>query len=82
MDEGNEVTYALGTFFNKVEDLLNKTVWRKVPHKIEFTHQFAMKYASFKENVTVIGRSLSYGLVSFCLGLCATLLYLLISAFL
>ncbi len=80
MDEGNEVTYALGTFFNKAEELLNKTVWRSKPQKIEFTHQFAMKYASFKENFGFIERSLSYGLILFCLGLCAVLIYLLIAA--
>ena len=41
-----------------------------------------LKYASFKENATVIGRSQSFGLVLFCLGLCATLVYLLIFALL
>lgn len=80
MDEGNEVTYALGIFFNKMEAVLNKTVWRSNPHKIEFTHQFAMKYASFKENFGFIERSLSYGLILFCLGLCAVLIYLLYTA--
>ena len=80
MDEGNEITYALGTFFNKAEGLLNKTVWRSNPHKIEFTHTFAMKYASFKENFGFIERSLSYGLILFCLGLCAVLIYLLFAA--
>lgn len=80
MDEGNEITYALGTFFNKMENILNKTVWRSNPHKIEFTHQFALKYASFKENFGFIERSLSYGLILFCLGLCAVLIYLLFTA--
>lgn len=80
MDEGNEVTYALGVFFNKAEELLNKTVWRSHPQKVEFTHRFAMKYASFKENFGFIERSLSYGLILFCLGLCAVLIYLLITA--
>lgn len=80
MDEGNQITYALGTFFNKAEDALNKTVWRSEPHKIEFTHRFAMKYASFKENFGFIERSLSYGLILFCLGLCAVLIYLLFTA--
>lgn len=82
LDEGNEITYALGTFFNKAEDALNKTVWRSHPQKKEFVHQFALKYASFKENFGFIERSLSYGLILFCLGLCAVLIYLLISAFL
>lgn len=80
MDEGNELTYVIGTVFNKTEDILNKTVWRNHPQKIEFTHRFAMKYASFKENFGFIERSLSYGLILFCLGLCAVLIYLLIAA--
>ena len=80
MDEGNELTYALGTFFNKAEKVLNKTVWRSNPQKIEFVHQFALKYASFKENFGFIERSLSYGLILFCLGLCTVLIYLLITA--
>lgn len=82
LDEGNEITYALGTFFNKAEGVLNKTVWRSHPQKKEFVHQFALKYASFKENFGFIERSLSYGLILFCLGLCAVLIYLLIAAFL
>ena len=45
----------------------------------DLEHWFVLKYASFKENATVIGRSLSFGLVLFCLGLCATLIYLLVS---
>lgn len=80
MDEGNQITYALGTFFNKVEYALNKTVWRNHPQKKEFVHQFALKYASFKENFGFIERSLSYGLILFCLGLCTVLIYLLITA--
>ena len=80
MDEGNKITYVLGTFFNNVEDLLNKTLWRSHPHKKEFVHQFALKYASFKENFGFIERSLSYGLILFCLGLCTVLIYLLITA--
>ncbi len=79
-DEGNEVTYAFGSFLNKVENLLNMTIWRKHPHKKDFVHQIAMKYAGFKENVGFIGRSLSYGLILFSLGLCATLIYLLVAA--
>ena len=80
MDEGNQITYTLGTFFNKAEHVLNKTVWRSNPHKIEFTHRFALKYASFKENFGFIERSLSYGLILFCLGVCVVLIYLLITA--
>lgn len=82
MDEGNSVTYALGSLFNKGERMLNKTVWRSMPRMTDYRHRFALKYASFKENAGFIGRSLSYGLLLFCLGLCAVLIYLLVAAFL
>lgn len=82
MDEGNSVTYALGTLFNKGEAVLNKTVWRSMPRLTDYRHRFALKYTSFKENLGFIERSLSYGLILFCLGLCAVLIYLLVAAFL
>lgn len=82
MDEGNSVTYALGTVFNKGEKVLNKTVWRSMPRMTDYRHRFALKYASFKENLGFIERSLSYGLILFCVGLCAVLIYLLVAAFL
>jgi hydrogenase-4 component B len=81
MDEGNGVTYAFGTLFNKGEAVLNKTVWRSMPRTTDYRHRFALKYASFKENVGFIERSLSYGLILFCLGLCAVLIYLFVAAF-
>lgn len=79
LDEGNEVTYVLGAILNKLESFFNKVIWRNHPHKKDFVHWFALKYYAFKENVAFIGRSLSYGLILFCLGLCATLIYLLVS---
>lgn len=79
LDEGNELTHALGVVMNKIEEVLNGTVWKNHPHKKDFVHQMALSYSSFKENVSIIGRSLSYGLMLFSLGLCATLIYLLIS---
>lgn len=82
MDEGNGVTYALGTVFNRLKSILNRTLWRGNPSQKDFVHQFALKYASFKENFGFIERSLSYGLILFCLGLCAVLIYLLVAAFL
>lgn len=80
MDEGNTLTYVLGTAFNKGESVLNKTVWKHAPKKREFVHLFALKYASLKENFGLIERSLSYGLILFCFGLCAVLIYLLYAA--
>lgn len=79
LEEGNAVTYVLGRFVNTVVAVLNKTIWRRQPNQKDYVHRFALAYAGFKENSSLIGRSLSYGLVLFCVGFCATLIYLLIS---
>ena len=81
LEEGNALTHVIGVFLNGLEHLLNKTIWKDHEHKKDLEHWFVLKYAAFKENVTVIGRSLSFGLVLFCIGLCATLVYLLVVAF-
>jgi len=80
LEEGNAMTHVVGVTLNVLEELLNKTIWRHHEHRKDLEHWFVLRYAAFKENATFIGRSLSFGLVLFCLGLCATLLYLLISA--
>ena len=80
LEEGNAMTHVIGVSLNVLEELLNKTVWRHHEHRKDLEHWFVLKYEAFKENTTFIGRSLSFGLVLFCLGLCATLVYLLIFA--
>ena len=80
LEEGNALTHVVGVSLNVLEELLNRTIWRHHEHRKDLEHWFVLKYAAFKENSTFIGRSLSFGLVLFCLGLCATLVYLLISA--
>ena len=80
LEEGNAMTHVIGVSLNLLEQLLNKTIWRHHEHRKDLEHWFVLKYASFKENAALIGRSLSFGLVLFCLGLCATLVYLLISS--
>ena len=79
LEEGNAMTHVIGVSLNLLEELLNKTIWRHHEHRKDLEHWFVLKYAAFKENATLIGRSLSFGLVLFCLGLCATLIYLLVS---
>ena len=67
--------------FGKYVVLLISEIWKNHEHKKDLEHWFVLRYTTFKENATVIGRSLSFGLVLFCIGLCATLIYLLITAF-
>ena len=78
-DEGNTLTHALGRFCNVIKRMLNFTIWRKHPCQTDFIHKLSLKYEEFKENWILIGRSMSYGLLLFSLGLCITLIYLLIS---
>ena len=80
LEEGNGFTHVLGILVNNLEALLNKTLWKEHPHKKDFEHQFALIHSAVKENMAIIGRSLSYGLILFSLGLCATLIYLLVAA--
>ena len=79
-EEGNEVTHAFGVFLNRLEDFLNRSVWKNHPRRKDLEHWLVLKYVSFKENTGFIERSLSYGLILFCLGLCGTLIYLLVAA--
>ena len=80
LEEGNAMTHFVGVFLNGLEELLNKTIWKNHEHKKDLEHWFVLRYDAFKENATVIGRSLSFGLILFCVGLCATLIYLLVTA--
>ncbi|MBQ2927248.1 MAG: NADH dehydrogenase [Oscillospiraceae bacterium] len=81
LEEGNALTHVIGVSLNLLEALLNKTVWRNHAHRKDLEHWFVLKYSAFKENATLVGRSLSFGLVLFSVGLCATLIYLLIAPF-
>ncbi len=78
--EGNEMTHLLGKLANGIRNILNDTFWRKHPNQKNYEHKLALWYSDFKENASIISRSLSYGLILFSLGLCATLIYLLISS--
>ena len=80
LDEGNEVTHGIGAILNKLQHFLNRSIWRSHPKETDHEHSMAMRFAALKENTAFIGRSLSYGLILFCLGLCAVLIYLLVSS--
>ena len=79
-EEGNHMTHAIGRLCNAVKHLLNATIWKKHPCQTDFIHKLSLLYEELRENTILIGRSMSYGLILFSLGLCITLIYLLISA--
>ncbi len=75
--EGNIVTAALGHVMNSFQGIANHT-WRRrrLVHK-DYVHVLAMRNTALKENNTIIGRSLSFALLMFGIGLCLTLIYIL-----
>lgn len=77
LEEGNVLTHAAGVLMDDGKKVLNRTFYRKHPIQISFEHKLAMFLEAVKENHTMIGRSLSFGLLLFCIGLLMTLIYML-----
>ena len=78
LTEGNAVTAAVGRLLSGVQWLGNRTWKRRRPTQREYVHLLAMKHMRLKEDGFIIRRSLSFGLLLFCLGLGLTLVYILL----
>ena len=76
--EGNTVTTAVGHVLNGLQWLGNRTWKRRHPSSREYVHLLAMRHARIKEDGFIIRRSMSFGLLLFCLGLGLTLVYILL----
>ncbi|MDD3412858.1 MAG: proton-conducting transporter membrane subunit [Lachnospiraceae bacterium] len=74
---GNYVTHAIGVVLDGVTFLLNKTIYRKRPIKESFTKWTAVGYLELTRTSRLVSKSVSFGLLLFCIGLIITLLYLL-----
>ena len=77
LSEGNWITAELGKLLNFIQYLGNITWRRKRPADKDYVHILAVKSEVIRENTTIIGRSLSFGLLLFCAGLCLTLIYII-----
>lgn len=77
-EEGNTLTAAAGHVLNAVQWLGNRTWKHGHPTSREYVHLLAMKHAEIKEDGFIIRRSLSFGLLLFCVGLGLTLVYILL----
>ena len=77
LSEGTPITHTIGVILDDGEMIINKTIRRKNPFKLSFEHKLALVNEEIGENNTIIGRSLSFGLFMFCLGLILTLAYML-----
>lgn len=75
--EGNAFTEKLGRLLNAFQRMGNRTWRRDRPVKRDYVHLAAVKSEEFKESNRIIQRSLSFGLLLFCIGLALTLFYII-----
>ena len=75
--EGNVFTVIIGKVLNAFQAIGNQTWHRRMPVHRDYVHLAAMKGEELRESHWVIQRSLSFGLLLFCIGLSLTLVYLI-----
>ncbi len=78
LEEGTAVTHALGCFVNGLERAANATIWKKRPKNVDYEHKYALIHEEWSEDSAIIGRSMSFALLLFCIGLLITVIYLLL----
>lgn len=76
--EGNALTHLCACIASSFEKFGRLILRRKNPRKQDYEHKFALIYEEYHENSMMIGRSLSFGLLLFCVGLILTVAYLFI----
>ena len=76
-EEGTVFTEILSVIARPLYVVRQKIRGRKVNRNLDFAHIFAMRYEKFRENEVLIARSMSFGLLLFCVGLFLTAVYLL-----
>lgn len=74
---GNGFSYAVGTFLDGVVTLLNATFYKKKPIQKSYVNSLAIMTTEMEATGNLVSRSVSFGLLLFCIGLVLTLLYLL-----
>lgn len=77
LEEGTPITHMLGCLANSLQRIGNATIWRKDPKNVDYEHKYALINEEWSEERTIIGRSLSFGLLLFCVGLIITVIYVL-----
>lgn len=77
LPEGTVLTNAVGRLLNFIQNMRNRILRRENPASRDYVHVMAVKNEEFKENYMIIQRSLSFGLMLFCIGLSLTLIYII-----
>lgn len=76
--EGNVFTHLAACTASFFEGLGNLFLRRKTPKRQDYEHKFALLHEEWSENAMMITRSMSFGLLLFCVGLILTVAYLFI----
>lgn len=77
LTEGNLATTWIGRFMDLFRNFKNRVFHIHSKNAVSYVHRLAVLREEIKENNTIIGRSLSFGLLMFCFGLALTLIYML-----
>lgn len=75
--EGNFMTEYVGRFLNLLQCIRNRFWGRKKQTHKDFVHILAARGEELSESTIIIGRSVSFGLLMFALGLMLTLIYII-----
>ena len=78
LPEGTPLTHMSACIAHFFQNIANKTFHKRHPREVDYDHQFAMFHEEWAENSTMIARSLSFGLLLFCIGLLAMIGYLFV----
>lgn len=76
LPEGNSITYCIGSVLNFIKK--RKHRFKPGEKDRDYVHEAALSYTKYSENRFIIVRSMSYGLLLFCLGLVITVVYMFI----
>ena len=74
---GTKTTYIMGSLADGIENVLNRTIFRKHPKNIDFVYWLAEREQDMKRIDRVVTGSISFGLLLFAAGLCLTIAYLM-----
>lgn len=78
LPQGTVLTHTFACIATCFQWIGNHTIHRKHPRNQDFDHKFALFYEELNENSMMIARSMSFGLLLFCVGLVLTVAYLFI----
>lgn len=78
LSEGTALTHMAACIMDGFQHLGNKMWHKKQPRTVDYDHKLAMVYEEWRENSAMIGRSMSFGLLLFCIGLVLMIAYLFV----